>query len=83
MDAIATFEKIIIILFGSCDDCGEENANPRCGIGMTFSNGFGSAGFLANSTRTDETGFLTAAHVVVRNLEKLYVANVGGSVYLA
>lgn len=65
-----------VILFGSCDDCGEENANPGCGIGMTFSNGFGSAGFLANSTRTDETGFLTAAHVVVRNLEKLYVANV-------
>uniref|UniRef100_A0A8W8NZR8 Peptidase S1 domain-containing protein n=1 Tax=Magallana gigas TaxID=29159 RepID=A0A8W8NZR8_MAGGI len=64
-----------IILFGSCDDCGEENANPGCSVGMTFSSIFGSAGFLANSTRTDETGFLTAAHVAVRKLEKLYLAN--------
>lgn len=62
-----------IILFGACNACGEENANPGCSVGMTFSSAFGSAGFLAK-TKTDETGFLTAAHVAIRNLEKLYLA---------
>lgn len=65
-----------IILFGTCTDCGEENANPGCSVGMTFSSVHGSAGFLAksNSTRKDETGFITAAHVAIRKLEKLYLA---------
>lgn len=65
-----------IILFGTCKHCGEENANPGCSVGMTFSSVYGSAGFLAqsNSTGTDETGFLTAAHVAIRKLEKLYLA---------
>lgn len=64
-----------IFLFGICNDCGEENARPGCSIGMNTSEAFGSAGFLANSTKTDQTGFLTAAHVVVRKLQKLYLAN--------
>lgn len=65
-----------IILFGTCTDCGEENAKPGCSVGMTFSSVHGSAGFLAksNSTRKDETGFITAAHVAIRKLEKLYLA---------
>lgn len=64
-----------IFLLGICDDCGEENARPGCSIGITTSNVFGSAGFLAKSNKTNRTGFLTAAHVVIRKLEKLYLAN--------
>lgn len=64
-----------IFLFGICNDCGEENARPGCSIGMTISNAFGSAGFFAKSTKTNQTGFLTAAYVVIRELEKLYLAN--------
>lgn len=65
-----------IILFGSCDDCGEENVNLGCGIGMIFSNGFGFVGFLVNFMRIDEIGFFIVVYVVVWNLEKLYVVNV-------
>lgn len=30
---------------------------------------------MAKSNKTNRTGFLTAAHVVIRKLEKLYLAN--------
>lgn len=66
-----------MVMFGTCTDCREENASPGCSIGMSFSREFGSAGFLAKSNatfKTSVTGFLTAAHVAVRELQTLYQA---------
>lgn len=64
-------------MFGTSTECRYENPNPGCSVGMSFKHEFGSAGFLAKSNATLEnpvTGFLTAAHVVIQELHKLYQA---------
>lgn len=65
-----------IILFGSCYHCRDVNASPGCSIGMHFKSDSGSAGFLAKSNLSSVTGFLTAAHVAIDDLQKLYDAQV-------
>lgn len=68
-----------VILFGSCCDCRDVNASPGCSIGMYFKSDSGSAGFLAKSNLSSNnyvTGFLTAAHVAIDDLQKLYDAQV-------
>lgn len=68
-----------IILFGSCYDCRDVNASPGCSIGMYFKSDSGSAGFLAKSNLSSNnyvTGFLTAAHVAIDDLQELYDAQV-------
>lgn len=64
-------------MFGTSTECRYENPNPGCSVGMSFKHEFGSAGFSAKSIATLEnpvTGFLTAAHVVIQELHKLYQA---------
>lgn len=66
-----------MVMFGTSTECRYENPNPGCSVGMSFKHEFGSAGFLAKSNATLEnpvTGFLTAAHVVIQELHKLYQA---------
>lgn len=66
-----------IILFGSCNDC--ENVCPGCSIGISFKNEYGSAGFLAKSNLLSNihvSGFLTAAHVAIHDLQGLYSSKV-------
>lgn len=68
-----------VILFGSCYDCRYVNASPGCSIGMFFKSDSGSAGFLAKSNLASNkyvTGFLTAAHVAIQDLNILYNAQV-------
>lgn len=64
-----TREKIV--MFGSCESC--LNVNPGCDIGSHFF--AGSAGFLVNSSNCPFTGFLTAAHVVVKDVSSIYEEN--------
>lgn len=67
----------MVIMFGTSMECRYENPNPGCSVGMSFKHEFGSAGFWAKSNATLEnpvTGFLSAAHVVIQELHKLYQA---------
>lgn len=63
--------------FGSCADCRHANPGPGCSIGMPSDSHTGSAGFLVKSTKSPyKTGFLTAAHVAIKELLDLYVNGV-------
>lgn len=58
---------------GSCADCRHNNPGPGCSIGMPSDSHTGSAGFLVKTTNSPyKTGFLTAAHVAIKDLLDLY-----------
>lgn len=59
-----------IFMFGSCVDCRNRYPDPGCSISRPYEKDLGSAGFLVKNTST--TGFLTAAHVAMEDLEDLY-----------
>lgn len=56
-----------IMMFGSCDKCIENTLSSGCDIGSSYMGG--SAGFMINSPFR---GFLTAAHVAVKNVGAIY-----------
>lgn len=56
-----------IMMFGSCDQCIENTFSSGCNIGSSYKGG--SAGFMINSPFR---GFLTAAHVAVKNVKDFY-----------
>lgn len=61
-----------IFMFGSCFDCRNRNPDPGCSISRPFDTSTGSAGFLVKSKNTSATGFLTAAHVAMREVGDLH-----------
>ena len=56
-----------IMMFGSCDQCIENTLSSGCDIGSSYRGG--SAGFMFNSPFR---GFITAAHVAVKNIGAFY-----------
>lgn len=66
------------LMFGHCPTaCPASNVNlpePGCSIGIAEVYSTGSVGFLVEYN--NECGFLTASHVVVRNYETLYKADI-------
>lgn len=67
------------IMLGCCtENCRTTTADyPElgCSIGRPSDNEFGSVGFMFESEDAKKFGFLTAAHVAIRNCEKLYLEN--------
>lgn len=61
-----------IFMFGSCVDCRNRYPDPGCSISRPSEGCIGSAGFLVKNTST--TGFLTAAHVAMKDVENLHNA---------
>lgn len=61
-----------IFMFGSCVDCRNRYPDPGCSISRPYEGCIGSAGFLVQNTST--TGFLTAAHVAMKDVEDLHSA---------
>nr|XP_022310159.1 uncharacterized protein LOC111115634 [Crassostrea virginica] len=65
------------ILFGHCQNCENRHPKPGCDIGRDSSASAGSIGFLVRKSLNDriiqtEGGFLTAAHVAIKNFAGLY-----------
>lgn len=67
------------IMLGRCtENCKTTTADyPElgCSIGRPSDKGFGSVGFMFESEDSDEYGFLTAAHVAIKNYQQLYRKN--------
>lgn len=61
------------ILFGHCVDC--QKLNIGCSIGIPSVNSAGSVGFFVKSNESRDlckSGFLTAAHVAIKQYDELY-----------
>lgn len=67
-------------MFGACpQNCTSTDPNlpkPGCSIGIPSDSFCGSTGFLYKSNcNEDESGFLTASHVAIKNCKDLYLEN--------
>lgn len=61
------------VMFGHCDDC--QTLNIGCSIGIPSVKSAGSVGFFVRSNDSQgfpKYGFLTAAHVAIKQCDKLY-----------
>ena len=66
------------VMLGHCQNCKNQNPNPGCDIGCCVSDG--SMGFLVGKSQNNriiqtESGFLTAAHVAIKDFLSMYESN--------
>ena len=68
------------VMLGHCQNCKNQNPNPGCDIGRPSCVSAGSMGFLVGKSQNNriiqtESGFLTAAHVAIKDFLSMYESN--------